>query len=222
FLDTPLWRPLPRNRVSVRAVRDLQTVEARLKPGVTVAQARVKLSAIAHRLPRQYPDAKKGYGVIVEPFPHPVGLDVEASLYLLFAAVGMVLLIACVNLANLAIVRGAARAREVVIRSALGASRAQIVRQFLTEHLVIAVGGGLAGVALGHVILRGVLPSIPTSGLRAAYPEGTVIVIDRTRWLFAMTLSVLSGIAFGLAPAVGAARRPLVETMRDGTPGMSG
>jgi len=222
FLDTPFWRPLPRNRVLVRAARDLQTVEGRLKPGVTVAQARAQLSAIADRLAREYPEANTGYGVIIEPFPHPVGLDVEASLYLLFAAVGMVLLIACVNLANLAIVQGAARAREVAIRAALGASRAQIVRQFLTEHLVIAVGGGLAGVALGYAILRGALPSIPTSGLRAAYPEGTVIVIDRTVWLFAMTLSVFSGIAFGLAPAVGSARRPLIETIRDGTPGMSG
>ena len=214
FLDTPLWRPLPRDRVSVRAVRDLQTVEARLKPGVTVAQARAQLSAIADRLAQEYPDANRGYGVIVERFPHPVGLDVEASLYLLFTAVGMVLLIACVNLANLAIVRGAARA--------LGASRAQIVRQCLTEHLVIAVGGGVAGVALGYAILRGVMPSIPTSGLRAAYPEGTVIVIDRAVWLFAMTLSVFSGIAFGLAPAIGATRRPLVETIRDGAPGTSG
>jgi putative ABC transport system permease protein len=143
-------------------------------------------------------------------------------LYLLFAAVGIVLLIACVNLANLAMVRGAARAREVAIRSALGASRAQIVRQFLTEHLAIAVIGGVAGVAIGDAILRVMIPSIPTTGLRTAYPEGTAVVIDRAVWLFAMVLSVVCGSVFGLAPAVGAARRPLVETIRDGTPGMSG
>lgn len=222
FYDTPLWRPLPRNWGTVRAVRDLQTVEARLKPGVAVAQARAQLNAIADRLARQYPDANLGYGVIIEPFPHPVGLDVEPSLYLLFAAVGIVLLIACVNLANLAIVRGAARAREVAIRAAVGASRTRIVRQFLTEHLVIAAGGGVAGIVLGYAILRVMTTSIPTTGVRAAYPEGTAIVIDRTVWLFAMTLSVLSGIAFGLAPAISAARRPLVETIRDGTPGASG
>ena len=222
FYDTPLWRPLPRQAVSVRAVRDLQVVEARLKPGVTVAQARAQLNAIADRLARQYPDANTGYGVLVEPFPHPVGLNVEASLYLLFATVGIVLLIACVNLSNLAIVRGAARAREVAIRAALGASRTRIARQFLTEHLVIAVAGGAAGVFLGYAILRLMMTSIPTTGLRAAYPQGTTIAIDRAVWLFAMTLSVLSGILFGLAPAVGAARRPLVETIRDGTPGTSG
>src|SRR5262245_16450930 len=149
FLDTPLWRPLPRNRVSVRAVRDLQTVEARLKPGVTLPQARAQLTAIADRLAREYPDANKGYGVIVEPFPHPVGLDVEASLYLLFAAVGMVLLIACVNLANLAIVEGAARTREMAIRAALGASRAENVREFPTAHRGIADEGGPGGGVLG-------------------------------------------------------------------------
>jgi len=221
FYETPLWRPLVLPSYS-RASRDLQFVEAKLRPGVTIAQARAQMNTIADRLARQYPDANKGYGVIVEPFPRPVGLDVEASLYLLFAAVGMVLLIACVNLANLAIVRGAARAREIAIRAALGASRAQIVRQFLTEHLVIAVGGGIAGVAIGYAILRLMIPSIPTTGLRTAYPEGTVIAIDRVVWIFAMTLSVVSGIAFGLAPAIGAARRPLVETIRDGTPGVTG
>ena len=135
FYDTPIWRPLVLP-LSTRTTRDLQMAEARLKAGVTVAQARAQMNTIADRLAAQYPDANKGYGVIVEPFPHPVGLDTEASLYLLFAAVGIVLLIACVNLANLAIVRGAARARDVAIRAALGASRAQIVRQFLVEQLV--------------------------------------------------------------------------------------
>ena len=221
FFDTQMWRPLAPSRTQSRAARDLGLIEAKLKPGVTIAQARAQMNAIADRLARQYPDANKGYGVIIEPFPRPVGFDVEASLYLLFAAVGVVLLIACVNLANLAIVRGAVRAREVAIRAALGASRAQIIRQFLTEHFVIAVGGGVGGIALGYAILRVMIPSIPTTGLRAAYPEGTAIVIDRDVWLFAMALSVVSGIAFGLAPAIGAARRPLVETIRDGTPGVS-
>src|SRR5258706_13708881 len=124
FYDTPIWRPLVQP-LSTRAVRDLGIAAARLKPGITVAQARAQLNTIADRLAAQYPDANKGYGVIIEPFPRPVGLDVEASLYLLFAAVGIVLLIACVNLANLAIVRGTARARDVAIRAALGASRAQ-------------------------------------------------------------------------------------------------
>jgi hypothetical protein len=96
------------------------------------------MNTIADRLAGAYPDANKGYGVIVEPFSGAVGLDTEASLYLLFAAVGILLVIACVNLANLAIVRAAARARDVAIRAALGATRAQIVRQFLVEQLVIA------------------------------------------------------------------------------------
>jgi putative ABC transport system permease protein len=221
FYETPLWRPLALPLSSSRATHDLQMSEARLKPGVTLAQARAQLNTIADRLARQYPDANKGYGVIVSAFPRPVGLDTEASLYLLFAAVGIVLLIACVNLANLAIVRGAARARDVAIRAALGATRAQIVRQFLVEQLVIAISGGVAGIAVAWIALRILVPAIPTTGLRAAYPEGTAIGIDRFVWLFAMGVSAISGMAFGLSPALSAARRPLVETLRDGTPGTS-
>ena len=221
FYDTPIWRPLPTHVPDARIWRDLQMAEARLKPGVTLAQAQAEMNTIADRLARQYPDANKGYGVIVEPFPHPVGLDVEASLYLLFAAVGGVLAIACVNLANLAIVRGAARAREVAIRAALGASRGRIVRQFVTEHLVVAVAGGAAGVAVAWLALRAMLPAVPSTGLRAIYPEGMTIAVDRWVWLFALGVSTLSGIAFGLAPAIGASRRPLIETIRDGVPGLS-
>jgi putative ABC transport system permease protein len=221
FYETALWRPLALPLSSSRASRDLQMSEARLKPGVTLAQARAQLNTIADRLARQYPDANKGYGVIVLAFPRPVGLDTEASLYLLFAAVGIVLLIACVNLANLAIVRGAARARDVAIRAALGATRAQIVRQFLVEQIVIAIGGGVAGIAVAWIALRILVPAIPTTGLRAAYPEGIAIGIDRFVWLFAMGVSAISGMAFGLSPALSAARRPLVETLRDGTPGAS-
>jgi predicted permease len=220
FYDTPIWRPLSLP-LSTRATRDLQMAEARLKPGITVAQAQAQLSTIADRLARQYPDVNKGYGVIVEPFPRPIGIDVEASLYLLFGAVALVLLIACVNLANLAIVRGTARARDVAIRAALGASRAQIVRQFLVEQFVIAAAGSVAGMAVAWIALRIVVPVIPTTGLRAAYPEGTAIAIDHVVWLFAMGVSAISGIGFGLWPALTAARRPLAETIRDGAAGTS-
>jgi predicted permease len=222
FYDTPIWRPFVPASPTTRSVRDLQMAEARLKPGVTLAQARAQLNTIADRLAAQYPDANKGYGVLIEPFPRPVGLDVEASLYLLFAAVAIVLLIACVNLANLAIVRGASRTRDVGIRAALGATRAQIVRQLLVEQVVIAVAGGIAGMAVAWIALRIMVPVIPTTGLRAAYPAGTAIAIDRVVWLFAMAVSAISGIGFGLWPALSASRRPLMDTIRDGTPGMSG
>lgn len=221
FYDTPIWRPLVLPPQSSRASRDLQMAEARLKPGVSLAQAQAQMNTIANRLAGEYPDANKGYGVIVAPFPGAVGLDTKASLYLLFAAVGILLLIACVNLANLTIVRAAARARDVAIRAALGATRAQIVRHFLVEQLVIAIGGGIAGVAVAWLALRMMVPAIPTTGLRAAYPEGTTIAIDRVVWLFAMAVSAISGIGFGLSPALSAARRPLVETIRDGTAGIS-
>ena len=141
FVETQLWRPLTFDVLPPRAARQLRYAVAKLRDGATLAQARAEMAAIADRLARDYPDANRGYGVLVEPYPRPIGLDVEPSLYVLFAAVVAVLLIACANLADLALVRGAARVREVAIRTALGASRARLVRQFLTEHLLIAAAG---------------------------------------------------------------------------------
>jgi predicted permease len=222
FLDPQLWRPLTFDVLPPRSAHELQWSIAKLKPGVTLEQARSQMDAIGDRLAREYPESNKNYGVVVEPFPRPVGIDVEASLYLLFAAVGAVLLIACVNLANLALARGAARAPEVAIRAALGAGRGRLVRQFLTEHLVIAVGGGLCGVAVSYAVLAVMKSAIPTTGLRAAFPPDTVIAMDAPVWLFALGLSVLSGIACGLAPALGATRLSLTEAIKgDGGLGVS-
>ena len=229
FLDPPIWRPLTIASMSSMAMtgapsrgsHDLQWVVAKLKTGVTIAQARAQLDAIASRLAAQYPDTNKGYGVIVEPHGRPVGLGVEASLQLLFAAVGLVLLIACANVASLALVRGAARAREVAIRAALGAGRADIFRQFLAEQMVLAVAGGLAGVLFANIVLRLLLPMVPSTGLRTAFAPDAVIAIDRTVLIFAMALSLAGGIVTALAPAFGSARGPLVDTIRLGTPGLS-
>ena len=195
FLDPQLWRPLTFDVLPPRSAHELQWAIAKLQPGVTLEQARSQMDAIGDRLAREDPESNKNYGVVVEPFPRPVGIDVEASLYLL-AAVGAVLLIACVNLANLALARGAARAQEVAIRAALVAGRGRLVRQFLTEHLVIAVGGGLCGVAVSYAVLAVMKSAIPTTGLRAAFPPDTVIAMDAPVWLFALGLSVLSGIAY--------------------------
>jgi putative ABC transport system permease protein len=223
FWEADVWRPLSFEPLPLRSTHDLQWAVAKLKPGVSVAAARTQMDLIADRLARAYPDANRGYGVLVERYPRPVGLDVEASLYLLFAAVGAVLLIGCVNLANLALARTAARAREIAIRAALGAGRLRLVRQLLTEHLVIAAAGGVLGLIVGVSVLQVMKPFIPTTGLRAAFPPETVIGVDAPIWLFAFGLSLVSGILFGLAPALSATRLPVTEAIkREGSASVTG
>jgi hypothetical protein len=156
------------------------------------------MNAIGERLATAYPDANNGYGIVVDPYPRPIGLNVEPSLYLLFAAVGIVLLIACVNLASLALARGRMRTRDVAIQAAVGASRAQLVWQCLIEHLLIAGGGAVCGGLIGYGFVKSLTTIIPTTGLRAAFPPDTVIRTDVTIWLFTLAVAACCGIAFGL------------------------
>jgi len=206
FLDPLLWRPLTFDGLPPRGSRGLRWVVGKLKDDVTVAQARTEMDTIGARLASAYADSNRGYGVVVDPYPRPIGLNVEPSLYLLFASVGVVLLIACVNLAALALARGRTRAREIAIRAALGASRTRVIRQSLVEHLMVATGGAACGGLLGYGALKSVTDVIPTTGLRAAFPPDTVLEMDTTVWLFTLGLAACSGIAFGLAPALGAMR----------------
>jgi predicted permease len=213
FYAPALFRPLTFDVIPLRSDHELSAV-AKLKQGVTLEQARTEMNAIGDRLANTYPESNKGYGVVVQPFRRPVGLDTEASLYLLFAAVGVVLLMGCVNLANLALVRGAGRARELAIRAALGAGRWRLVRQLMAEHLMIAVGGGVCGVIVGFGVLSIIKAALPTTGLRAAFPPDTTIAMDGPVWLFALTLSVLSGVLFGLAPAAAVTRLSIIEVIK--------
>jgi putative ABC transport system permease protein len=221
FLDPLLWRPLAFDEVPPRGSRGLRWAVAKLKIGVTFAQVRDQMNAIGERLASAYPDANKGYNIVVDPYPRPIGLNVEPSLYLLFAAVGVVLSIACVNLASLALARGRRRARDVAIQAAVGASRSQLVRQCLIEHVLIAVGGAVCGGVVGYGFLKSLTTTIPTSGLRAAFPPDTVIGTDLTIWLFTLTLAACSGIAFGLAPALGVTRLSVTAFLADGHAGTS-
>jgi ABC-type antimicrobial peptide transport system permease subunit len=118
-----------------------------------------------------------------------------------------------VNLANLALVRGQARSHDIAIPAALDASRVRLVRQFLTEHLLVTVAGGLLGALVGQDVLRSLKAVIPATGVRAAVLSDTVIAMDAPVWLFALLLSAVSGFTFGLAPAVGATRVGLTEAI---------
>ncbi len=218
--DPQIWRPLSVDAPPPRAVHDLRMVTARLKDGTTIDQARAQMETIAAGLASQYPDTNTGYGVLVQPLPRPIGLDVGPSLYLLFASAAVVLLLACVNLANLALARGAARTREAAIGTALGAGRLHLVRQFLVESLLIAGAGGLCGIVVAYGVVATLLTALPTNGVRIAFPTDTTIGIDAGVSVFAFGLAAMSGIICGLLPAFAGARRPLVVDLHEGSAGV--
>jgi predicted permease len=168
----------------------------RLKPGVTVAQARADMESIAHRLAEAYPVADKDSGVTVMSLKESVVGDVRPFLLVLLAAVGFVLLIACVNVANLSLARSTSRSREFAIRSALGAGRQRMLRQLLTESALLAIGGGALGLLLADWGMQGMLKLISDS-----LPRAAEVKLDGRALLFTVAISVVSGILFGLVPA---------------------
>jgi putative ABC transport system permease protein len=186
---------------------------ARLKPGVTLQQARQQMDAIGARIAHDYPESNKGWGVTVDRYQdRVVGEDLRRSLLVLLSAVGAVLLIGCVNLANLLLVRGAGREREVAIRSALGAGRARLVRQFLTESVLLAGLGGGVGVGLGWALMLALKAWIPPDLL----PAEADVQINGQVLLFTAAIVIVTSILFGIAPALHSARADLVESLKEG------
>jgi putative ABC transport system permease protein len=189
-------------------------VIGRLKPGVTFRQAKAELEVIAKQLAVQYPDPQKGWGIFMMPMQDYMVRDVKPVLYTLLGAVGCVLLIACANLANLLLARATARHREISIRAALGAGRGRLVRQLLTESVVLALCGGIAGMILARWGLDALLALAPTS-----LPRISEIHLDTGVLLFSLGLSVVTGLVFGIAPAWLAARADVNEALKQGTRG---
>jgi putative ABC transport system permease protein len=188
-------------------------VRGRLKPGVTVQQAQAEMEGIAKRIAEQYPAIKKGWSATVDVFvDRVVAPSLRQSLWVMLAAVGAVLLIGCVNLANLTTARGADRVKELAVRTAMGAGRGRLIRQLLTESVLTAVAGAAGGVVLGYALMRWILLAAPPFSL----PAQADVRFDWRIFLFTAAIAIATGLLFGIAPALKATRGSAVESLKEG------
>jgi putative ABC transport system permease protein len=211
-----IWKPLafqPSNMT-----RDFRWLgaSAKLKPGVTLENARAELDVIAQRIATAYPNSNKGWGTAVDRLADVlIGPQLHIAVTVLFAATLFVLLIGCANLANLALARSIARESEMAVRAALGASRWHLIRQLLIENVVISVCGGIVGVGVGYAMMKWTQSLIPPYTL----PPVVDIRMDTSVLLFTLTVAVLTGLLFGVAPAAQTTNPSMVSALKEGGPG---
>ena len=208
-----LWTPLQLRRDSgIGASPNFHWLGGfiRLPDGVSLMQARSELNAVATRLHREDPSSDVGFGVDLQTLNDAFTGGARPALLMLMGCVGLVLLIACANVANLLLARGAARAREMAVRTALGASPSRVIRQLLTESMILAAAGGVAGAAISFLLLRAMLTFHPPQ-----VPRIEQTGIDGTVLAYSLLASVVVGILFGLAPAIEAARLDINDGLRE-------
>ena len=213
-----LWVPIafPSEEAAQRGNHFLEVI-ARMKPGVTLKQAQAEMETIAARLEQQYPDYNMRIGAVVVPLHEEVVGDIKPALLVLLGAVGFVLLIACANVANLLLARAAARQKEIAVRLALGANQSRLIRQFLTESVLLAMFGAGLGLLLAFLGLRALRTFIP-----ASISQAETINIDARVLIFTALIAVVTGIAFGLAPAIQGSHLNLNDTLKEGGRDSSG
>ena len=216
-LAADLWRPVALSRSDPVVSRQFFLFQARLKPGVTLAQAAADLDAIAHRealiYPRAYP---KQFNVLVVSWVDSIVNQFRGTLLTLAAAVGLLLLIGCVNVAIMLLARAASRGREMAVRASLGANRARLIRQLLIESCYLALGGTLLGCFFAYAGLQALVPLIPDGFI----PREADIRLNLPVLLFSLGAAIVTVVLFGLAPAAQTARRDIVEPLKSAGKGV--
>ncbi|HSF24991.1 MAG TPA: ABC transporter permease, partial [Blastocatellia bacterium] len=215
YLPRP-FEPSFVNRETVERGAGFLQMVGRLRPGVTIQQSQAEVDGIAegNKIP-DHPDAT--FGMLVRPLPDVVTEGVRPTLFILLGAVAFVLLIACANVANLLLARAAGRQKEIAVRVALGASRARLIRQFLTESILLSLMSGALGVLLAS---WGV--DLLVSGATGNVPRAAEINVDARVLGFTLLIALLTGLVFGLAPALQASKTGLNETLKDTSRGSTG
>lgn len=213
---TPLGQfpnPLLGNRLAALGIHGI----ARLKADVSINQARAGMERVTGELAKIYPEADKGVGAALTPMKDSIVGRARGFLLLLLGAVGCVLLIACVNVANLLLARGTSRSREIAVRSALGAGTTRLIRQMLTESVLLAATGGALGGAIAAAATRAALSALP-----ATLPRASEVGIDARVLWFSAAISLAAGVLFGLLPAMRIARHGSYDTLKESARGAGG
>ncbi|HWZ34403.1 MAG TPA: ABC transporter permease [Bryobacteraceae bacterium] len=209
-----VWTPFILNRSPDQRKPHYLVVLGRLKPGITIEQARADMTVVAEGIARVAPETNKGWGVTIDPLRQSlVQTELRATSLALAGVAGFVLLMACANVANLMLVRGAGRTREIAVRASLGGSQARIFVQLLTESMLLALTGGAVGIGLSWAIVRAAPALLPAGTL----PVGLAMQLDLRVIGLAAAVTIITGLLFGLVPAFHARRIPLAEALRSGS-----